>query len=120
MKKNKKEPDINKLFDDLVQVLNELKVTAYINSLYTSYDECEWDHSLNNFTLYETIVKDTSYQLLDAIKAIIKVLFDWDYKMEAKFDVNINEYYFNITFYEPVITYKTTSKMFSLEERKQC
>ena len=119
MKKNEYKPDINELLHELKQEFKYLKVITYTANLYTEYENQDYPGQSSSFTLYETKYSGC-YNLLDYIKPIIKLLFDWDYKMSAKFDVNINEYYFNITFHEPVITYKTTSKMFSLEEGKQC
>ena len=119
MKNNEYKSDINELLHELEQELKYLKVITYTASLYTEYDDQDYLGQSSSFTLYETKFSGC-YSLLDYIKPIIKLLFDWDYKMSAKFDVNINEYYFNITFHEPVISYKNTSKMFSLEEKKQC
>ena len=115
MKKNEYKPCINELLYELKQELKCLKVTNYTASLYTEYEDKDYPGQSSSFTLYETKFSGC-YSLLDYIKPIIKLLFDWDYKMSAKFDVSINEYYFTITFHEPVITYKTTSKMFGITQ----
>jgi hypothetical protein len=118
MKKNEYKPDINELLTNLKEGLKDLKGQTIKLYLYTEYDPCDYDSTKNSFILYENVY--SGYHILHLIKPIIQLLFDWDYKMSAKFNVNINEYYFNITFHEPIISYKTASKMFSLEEGKQC
>ena len=102
---NKKEKlDINNLLNHLKYVLKSLNMTSYNNSLYTEYDACEWDKSFTPYTLHESIKQNTSYELLDAIKLIINLLFEWDYKLEARFDISIDNEV-NIIFHRPRIEY---------------
>lgn len=113
MKRSYTNKEINEALDNLSFVLNELKVTSYTNSLYTQVhpdanydgDISDSDGSVRDFILLESIIKDTSYKLLDAIEIVIRVLFEWDYILEARFDITIDSK-LSIIFHKPVVQYE--------------
>lgn len=113
MKKNEYKSDINDLLSELKQELKYHRVTTYTANLYTEYVDQDYPGQPSSFTLYES--KFTGcYSLLDYIKPIIKLLFDWDYRMSAKFDVVITKNSFDIVFHEPFISYKSTTRMLGI------
>jgi hypothetical protein len=63
------------------------------------------DKDKEDYILLESIIKDTSYKLLDAIKLLLNVLFNWEYKLEARFDISICNK-LSIIFHKPVVQYE--------------
>jgi hypothetical protein len=116
MKKNEYKPNINELLDKLKETFKHLEPGQTVEiSLHSEYEPCEYDCTFNTFSLWVTEPYGWHF-MLDPIKEIIELLFDWDYKISAKFDVVISRDSFDIVFHEPVISYKSTTKMFSLKE----
>lgn len=113
MNKNKKEPNIKELLQDLKQEFKDLKVTSYSANLYTEYEDKDYSGQSSSFTLYESKFSGC-WVLLDVIKPIIELVFDWDYKHTAKFDVNLFSSSLSIKFHEPVIKYVISDKTFDI------
>ena len=107
MKRHYTNDEIEPVLNNLETVLKELNITEYSNSLYTEYSPFVYSRNRDkeDYTLLESTIKDTSYKLLDAIKELINVLYEWDYKIEARFDITINNK-LSIIFHKPVVQYE--------------
>jgi hypothetical protein len=113
MKKHYTDDEINEALDNLEDTLKELQITSYSNNLYTephpdiNYegDVSDSDRPKRDFILLESIIKGTSYKLLDVLEVVIKALFEWDYTLEARFDISIDNK-LSIIFHKPVVQYE--------------
>lgn len=108
MKRHYLDDEIGLALNNLDAVLKELNIKEYKNSLYTLYDSAQYVNigsKRTSYYLLESTIKDTSYKLLDAIKILLDVLFVWEYKLEARFDISINSKLY-IIFHEPVVQYE--------------
>ena len=114
-RKISKKDELLNILKELIEACVDLKITEYSNSLYTEYEECYYDNDKTTFSLRELDNRKTSYELLDVIRKVISLSFDWDYKCMAKFDVNLSGSSLSIKFYEPVIKYVISDKTFDIQ-----
>jgi hypothetical protein len=113
MKLNINEEEVYLALDDLKDVLKELQITSYSNNLYTelhpdaNYDDdiSDSDRPIRDFVVLESNNNNTSYKLLNALEEVIRALFEWDYTLEARFDIIIDSE-LSIIFHKPVVQYE--------------